>query len=174
MAAPSNPRGPRMLVDPGLSRGTGDSGMANLPFVEEGTLVDKSEVAEPASAKKVGWWARHTSVATRLAIGILVVSIVSLVASVIIAVAGSGSDGEELLHENLSTVAGARAAEVSAYVGSVGSSLEAMGAGRKAAGQMKQYLGIRDIDVPYRLEGADTLFGIDQRERNFVRIRIPA
>jgi hypothetical protein len=39
---------------------------------------------------------------------------------------------------------------------------------------MKQYLGIRDIDVPYRLEGADTLFGIDQRERNFVRIRIPA
>ncbi|MDH4030335.1 MAG: NADPH-dependent glutamate synthase [Chromatiales bacterium] len=52
--------------------------------------------------------------------------------------------------------------------------IEAMGAGRKAAGQMKQYLGIRDIDVPYRLEGADTLFGIDQRERNFVRIRIPA
>ena len=39
---------------------------------------------------------------------------------------------------------------------------------------MKRYLGIRDVDAPYSVEGADTLFGIDLRERNFARIRVPA
>jgi len=52
--------------------------------------------------------------------------------------------------------------------------IEAMGAGRKAARSMKRYLGIRDVDAPYFVEGADNLFGIDLRERNFVRIRVPA
>ena len=102
-------------------------------------MIEEPEVNEAPKGEKVGWWARHTSVATRLAIGILVVSIVSLVASVIIAVAGSGRDGEELLHENLSTVAGARAAEVSAYLGNVGSSLEAMGAGRTAIDGVQEF-----------------------------------
>jgi len=51
--------------------------------------------------------------------------------------------------------------------------IEAMGAGRKAAQSMKRYLGIRDVDAPYLVDGADTLFGIDLRERNFVRIRVP-
>ena len=52
--------------------------------------------------------------------------------------------------------------------------IEAMGAGRKAARSMKAYLGLRDADAPYAGEGhaADKLFGIDQRERNFVRIRV--
>lgn len=113
--------------------------MANLPFVEEGTLVDKSEVAEPASAKKVGWWARHTSVATRLAIGILAVSIVSLVGSVIIAVAGSGSEGEDLLHERLRAIAGGRADEITAYLGQVSASLEAIGAGRTAIDGVQEF-----------------------------------
>ncbi len=49
--------------------------------------------------------------------------------------------------------------------------IEAMGAGRKAARNMRRYLGIRDADAPYRASGADTLFGIDLRERNFVRIQ---
>lgn len=49
--------------------------------------------------------------------------------------------------------------------------IEAMGAGRKAARSMRRYLGIRDADAPYRARGADTLFGIDLRERNFVRIQ---
>ena len=44
---------------------------------------------------------------TRLAIGILVVSVVSLLGSLVIAVAGSGSDGEDLLHERLTSAAGA-------------------------------------------------------------------
>jgi glutamate synthase (NADPH/NADH) small chain len=52
--------------------------------------------------------------------------------------------------------------------------IEAMGAGRTAARNMKRYLGIRDADAPYAVEGAETLFGIDIRERNFVRVRVPA
>jgi len=47
--------------------------------------------------------------------------------------------------------------------------IEAMGAGRRAARSMKAYLGIRD---PQREASSDTLFGIDARERNFVRIRL--
>jgi glutamate synthase (NADPH/NADH) small chain len=53
--------------------------------------------------------------------------------------------------------------------------IEAMGAGRKAARNMKAYLGIRDTDLPYVAEsrdGAGRLFGIDLRERNFVRIHV--
>jgi glutamate synthase (NADPH) small chain len=53
--------------------------------------------------------------------------------------------------------------------------IEAMGAGRKAARNMKAYLGLRDADAPYVAEGkgsAGKLFGIDLRERNFVRIRV--
>ncbi len=52
--------------------------------------------------------------------------------------------------------------------------IEAMGAGRKAARSMRRFLGIRDADAPYLAPGADTLFGIDLRERNFARIRVPA
>jgi len=55
--------------------------------------------------------------------------------------------------------------------------IEAMGAGRRAARAMKAYLGLRDADAPYVGEGkggAGKLFGIDARERNFVRVRIPA
>jgi glutamate synthase (NADPH/NADH) small chain len=46
--------------------------------------------------------------------------------------------------------------------------IEAMGAGRRAARSMKDYLAIRDA---LRAASSDTLFGIDRRERNFVRIR---
>jgi glutamate synthase (NADPH/NADH) small chain len=47
----------------------------------------------------------------------------------------------------------------------------AMGAGRKAARSMKQYLGIRDVDAPYRT-GGETVFGLDLAERNFARVRV--
>jgi glutamate synthase (NADPH) small chain len=53
--------------------------------------------------------------------------------------------------------------------------IEAMGAGRKAARSMKAYLGLRDVDAPYAGEAtrpAGKRFGIDGRERNFVRIRL--
>ena len=50
----------------------------------------------------------------------------------------------------------------------------AMGAGRKAAQAMKQYLSIRDSEVVYMGQRADlenTLFGIANAERNFTRVR---
>ncbi len=46
--------------------------------------------------------------------------------------------------------------------------IEAMGAGRKAARGMKAYLGVRDV-AP--LEAAGSVFGIDSREHNFIRVR---
>ena len=42
---------------------------------------------------------------------------------------------------------------------------------------MKQYLGIRDTDLPYggdSRDGGNRLFGIDLRERNFTRVRLAA
>jgi len=51
----------------------------------------------------------------------------------------------------------------------------AMGAGRKAAGSIKAYLGIRDSETVYRPERSDlegALFGIERAERNFARVRL--
>ena len=53
--------------------------------------------------------------------------------------------------------------------------IEAMGAGRRAARSMKTYLGLPDPDAPYRgdaRDGGTRLFGIDARERNFVRVHL--
>jgi glutamate synthase (NADPH/NADH) small chain len=51
--------------------------------------------------------------------------------------------------------------------------IEAMGAGRKAARSIKQYLRIRDFDAASGINaGARSMFGIDPGERNFARIRI--
>ena len=50
--------------------------------------------------------------------------------------------------------------------------IEAMGAGRKAARSMKNYLRIRDSGADDVSEtGVGTFFGIDLRERNYARIR---
>jgi glutamate synthase (NADPH/NADH) small chain len=51
----------------------------------------------------------------------------------------------------------------------------AMGAGRKAASSMKEYLGIRDTDMVYPAESdsnESTLFGIVTREKSFSRVRV--
>ena len=140
---------------PSTDPGIGNSTAANLHCVTEGTKIKEPEAAEAPKVKKVGWWARHTSVATRLAIGILIVTIVSLVGSVIIAVAGSGSDGEELLHERLTSVAGARAAEINAYLQQVEASLEAMGVGRMAID------GVQDFTAAYEELDQLTLDDLD-------------
>ena len=51
--------------------------------------------------------------------------------------------------------------------------IQAMGAGRKAARSMCAWLGLRDIEQPYRDErgGAGSFLGIDRREKNFARVR---
>lgn len=51
----------------------------------------------------------------------------------------------------------------------------ALGAGRRAARSIKEYLGIRDSDIVYRPERSGhegALFGIDMAERNFARVHI--
>ena len=51
--------------------------------------------------------------------------------------------------------------------------IEAMGAGRNAAREMKAYLGLRDTDVVYlpeRTGGVGKQFGIDVREHNYTRV----
>jgi glutamate synthase (NADPH/NADH) small chain len=51
--------------------------------------------------------------------------------------------------------------------------IEAMGAGRRAAREIKAYLGLRDTDVVYLTEpagGAGKRFGIDLREHNYARV----
>ncbi|MBA3904886.1 MAG: dihydropyrimidine dehydrogenase, partial [Rhodocyclaceae bacterium] len=50
--------------------------------------------------------------------------------------------------------------------------IEAMGAGRKAARGILAYLGIREADASYLAAAPAKLFGIDTRERNFVRVRL--
>ena len=124
--------------------GAGIQTAANLRAVTEGTMVDEAEVVETPTGGKVGWWARHTSVATRLAVGILIVSIVSLVGSVIIAVAGSGSDGEDLVHERLTSAAGERAAEINAYLQQIEASLAALGVGRAAIDGVQEFAAAYD------------------------------
>jgi glutamate synthase (NADPH/NADH) small chain len=49
--------------------------------------------------------------------------------------------------------------------------IEAMGAGRRAARGMKEYLGIRDVHRPYMGDGP-RLFGIDRAEHNFRRVHV--
>jgi glutamate synthase (NADPH/NADH) small chain len=54
--------------------------------------------------------------------------------------------------------------------------IEAMGAGRRAARAMKDFLGLRDTDSMYaeRADGAAAcLFGIDRAERGYARVRLP-
>jgi glutamate synthase (NADPH/NADH) small chain len=51
--------------------------------------------------------------------------------------------------------------------------IEAMGAGRRAASEIKAYLGLRDTDVVYLAEragGVGKRFGIDVREHNYTRV----
>lgn len=53
--------------------------------------------------------------------------------------------------------------------------IEAMGAGRRAAASMKEWLGIRDSEsvyVPERRGSEGKLFGIDLREHDYARVRL--
>lgn len=106
--------------------------------------MSEDTTKDVATSPKVGRWARHTSVATRLAVGILFVSILSLVGSVVIAVAGSGNDGEDLVHDGLAAVAGAKADQIDSYLGQVQAAIEAMGAGRTAIDGVQEFAAAYD------------------------------
>ena len=54
--------------------------------------------------------------------------------------------------------------------------IEAMGAGRRAARNIKAFLGLRDTDFVYQDKQAgpeDSLFGIERAEHGYVRVRSP-
>ena len=68
--------------------------------------------------------------ATRLAIAVLFVSILSLVGFLVVAVSGSGGDGQDILHGRLITLAGDRSAEINSYINRVEAELEALGLSR--------------------------------------------
>jgi len=95
--------------------------VATLRAVTEGTKGGK-EVVERA-----GWWANHTSVATRLAMAVLFVSITAIIVSVFVASIGAGSEGEDLLHTRLSTLGGEKVAELGFYLEEVVAEVEALG-----------------------------------------------
>ena len=101
--------------------------------------VTEESRSKKTTVPKAGWWVNHTSVATRLAISVLAVSIVSLIGFLFVAVAGSGSDGRQLLHDHLATAAGDRAAELNAYVNHVESQLEALGYGRTVIDGVQEF-----------------------------------
>jgi len=50
--------------------------------------------------------------------------------------------------------------------------IEAMGAGRRAAREMKAWLGLRDSDAVYGESGGATLFGIAREEHGAARVRV--
>jgi glutamate synthase (NADPH) small chain len=54
--------------------------------------------------------------------------------------------------------------------------IEAMGAGRRAARQMKAFLGLRDTDRVYddaAYSAESRMFGIERAEHGFARVRVP-
>ena len=50
--------------------------------------------------------------------------------------------------------------------------IQAMGAGRRAAREMKAWLGLRDSDAVYGESGGGTLFGIAKEEHGAARVRL--
>ena len=77
-----------------------------------------------------GWWSRHTSVATRLAIAVLVVSVLPVIASVLVTVVTATGDGEEIVISRLEAVHGARVAELRGYFQSVNAAVRMLGSSR--------------------------------------------
>ena len=77
------------------------------------------DTSQEDTEQTAGWWSRHTSVATRLAIAVLIVSIIPVIVSVVVTVWTATSDGEELVQSRLEAVHGARSAELGGYAHSV-------------------------------------------------------
>ena len=103
-------------------------GRASLPSVDQGT-TGGAEGSEGVEAR-AGWWAGHTSVATRLAIAVLAVSITAIIVSGVVAAAGAGSEAEDLARGRLSAISGEKTAELEAYLGGTEAAVRALGLGR--------------------------------------------
>jgi class 3 adenylate cyclase len=81
-----------------------------------GKGTSKARVAVEGAVDKSTWLSRHTSVATRLAVAVLVVSIVPLLASVIVAQINAGDATDDLVHARLDAYADTSTNELTNYV----------------------------------------------------------
>jgi class 3 adenylate cyclase len=81
-----------------------------------GKGTSKAPVAVEGAVHKSTWLSRHTSVATRLAVAVLVVSIVPLLASVIVAQINAGDATDDLVHARLDAYADTSTNELTNYV----------------------------------------------------------
>ena len=109
-----------------MGKGTSE-GSAAAENAAEGT-VDKST-----------WLSRHTSVATRLAVAVLFVSIVPLLGSVIIAQINAGESTDELLRLRFDSYADTSMNELANYVVEVESGVRILGASRSTAEAVRQF-----------------------------------
>ena len=81
-----------------------------------GKGTSKEPVAVEGAVDKSTWLSRHTSVATRLAVTVLIVSIVPLLLSVIIALINAGDATDDLVHARLDAYADTSTNELTNYV----------------------------------------------------------
>jgi class 3 adenylate cyclase len=111
--------------------------VASLLVVTEGSTRDEHR-DEPV-VERAGWWANHTSVATRLAMAVLVVSITAIVVSAFVASTGAGAEGEDLLHTRLRTLAGEKTAELETFLATTEAELAALGLGRTTVEGVQEF-----------------------------------
>lgn len=95
-----------------------------------GKGTSEGPVAADGVVDKSTWLSRHTSVATRLAVAVLVVAIVPLVGSVIVAQLNAGDATDELITERLNSVADTSSNELFNYVAELESGMQALSVSR--------------------------------------------
>jgi len=98
-----------------------------------------AEAAAEGAVDKSTWLSRHTSVATRLAVAVLLVSIVPLLGSVIIAQINVGESTDDLVRLRLDAYADTSVNELANYVAEVESGVRILGASRSTAEAVRQF-----------------------------------
>ncbi len=98
-----------------------------------------AEDAAEGAVDKSTWLSRHTSVATRLAVAVLLVSIVPLLGSVIIAQINAGESTDELVRARFDSYADTSINELANYVVEIESGVRILGASRSTAEAVRQF-----------------------------------
>lgn len=93
-----------------------------------GKGTSEGSAATDGAVDKSTWLSRHTSVATRLAVAVLFVSLVPLVSTVIIAQVRAGDSTDELVRTRLDAYADTSANELANYVSEIESGTRILGA----------------------------------------------
>lgn len=93
-----------------------------------GAQSSEESVGVDDAVDKSTWLSRHTSVATRLAVAVLLVSLVPLVASVVIAQLNAGDSTDDLIRTRLDAYADTTSNELANYVVEIESGVRILGA----------------------------------------------